>query len=45
MIKRDDRYDVIKPMDYVFDANVTSFAEDDTYRVEGMKLINEYATG
>jgi carboxylesterase type B len=35
------KYDVAKPKDYVFDANVTSYAEDDTYRAEGMKLINQ----
>jgi hypothetical protein len=35
------KYNVAKPMDYVFDANVTSYAEDDTYRAEGMKLINK----
>jgi carboxylesterase type B len=33
-------YDVAKPQDYVFDANVTSYAEPDTYRKEGMDLIN-----
>ncbi|CBY00057.1 hypothetical protein IAQ61_002739 [Plenodomus lingam] len=33
-------YDVADPMDFVFDANVTSFAEPDTYRKEGMELIN-----
>lgn len=37
------KYDNAKPMNYVFDANVTSFAEPDTYRAEGMKLINDNA--
>lgn len=36
------RYDVKKPQDYVFDANVTCHAEPDTYRKEGMDLINQY---
>jgi len=36
------KYDVKKPMDFVFDANVTSFAEPDTYRKEGMALINAH---
>jgi carboxylesterase type B len=36
------KYDVAIPKDYVFDANVTSYAEDDTYRAEGMKLINQH---
>lgn len=36
-------YDVEEPMDYVFDANVTSYVEADTYRAEGMRLINEHA--
>lgn len=35
-------YDVKNPLDFVFDANVTSYAEPDTYRKEGMKLINEH---
>jgi carboxylesterase type B len=38
-------YDVVKPKDFVFDANVTSYAEDDTYRAEGMKLINDRSVG
>jgi Carboxylesterase family len=38
-------YDMAKPKDYVFDANVTSYAEDDTYRAEGIKLINDRNTG
>lgn len=33
-------YDVANPQDYVFDANVTSYAEADTYRKEGMGLVN-----
>jgi hypothetical protein len=39
------RYDVGNPMDYVFDANVTSYAEHDTFRAEGMKLINDLNLG
>ncbi|KAF2671877.1 alpha/beta-hydrolase [Microthyrium microscopicum] len=39
------KYDLTKPKDYVFDANVTSYAEDDTFRAEGIKLINDYALG
>jgi Carboxylesterase family len=38
------KYDVATPMDYVFDANVTSYAEHDTYRAEGMRLIGRYLT-
>ncbi|MCJ1247039.1 hypothetical protein MMC30_004250 [Trapelia coarctata] len=34
-------YDVVNPMDYVFDATVSSYAEPDTYRVAGINLINE----
>ncbi|KAI8937076.1 hypothetical protein NX059_006294 [Plenodomus lindquistii] len=34
------KYDVEDPLDFVFDANVTSYAEQDTYRKEGMELIN-----
>jgi carboxylesterase type B len=37
------KYDVSNPMDFVFDANVTSYAEPDTYRKEGMALINDNA--
>lgn len=37
------RYDLSNPLDYVFDANVSSFAEADTYRKEGMDLINAHA--
>ncbi|KAF1967832.1 carboxylesterase family protein-like protein [Bimuria novae-zelandiae CBS 107.79] len=33
-------YDVNNPRDFVFDANVTSYAEADTYRQEGIQLIN-----
>ncbi|KAF2633661.1 alpha/beta-hydrolase [Macroventuria anomochaeta] len=33
-------YDVANPQDYVFDANVTSHAEADTWRKEGIDLIN-----
>lgn len=39
------RYVVDSPEDFVFDANVTSFAEEDTYRQEGIALINENALG
>ncbi|KAF9739094.1 hypothetical protein PMIN06_007923 [Paraphaeosphaeria minitans] len=35
-------YDLEHPQDFVFDANVTSHAEADTYRKEGMALINEH---
>lgn len=31
------------PMDYVFDANVSSYAEPDTFREEGIALINSAA--
>ena len=34
------KYDIANPLDFVFDANVTSYAEPDTYRTEGMDLIN-----
>jgi hypothetical protein len=34
------QYDVSNPLDFVFDANVTSYAEPDTYRKEGIDLIN-----
>lgn len=34
------KYDVDNPMDFVLDANVSSYAEPDTYRKEGMDLIN-----
>ncbi|KAF2032342.1 carboxylesterase family protein-like protein [Setomelanomma holmii] len=37
------KYDVSNALDYVFDANVTSHAEPDTYRKEGMQLINDNA--
>ncbi|KAF2086318.1 alpha/beta-hydrolase [Saccharata proteae CBS 121410] len=36
-------YRLEDPKNYVFDANVTSFAEPDTWRQEGIKLINEHA--
>ncbi|KAL4928498.1 Alpha/Beta hydrolase protein [Aspergillus undulatus] len=39
------RYKVDGPRDFVFDANVTSFVESDTYREEGISLINENARG
>ncbi|KAF2451877.1 alpha/beta-hydrolase [Karstenula rhodostoma CBS 690.94] len=34
-------YDLENPQDFVFDANVTSYVEADTYRKEEMALINE----
>lgn len=34
-------YDLDNPQDLVFDANVTSHVESDTYRKEGIDLINE----
>lgn len=37
------KYSLENPMDMVFDANVSSYAEPDTYRKEGMKLINDNA--
>ncbi|KAL4913716.1 Alpha/Beta hydrolase protein [Aspergillus aurantiobrunneus] len=39
------QYDVEKPQDFVFDANITSFAEPDTYREQGIALINDHALG
>ena len=36
-------YDVNNPLDFVFDANVTSYVEADTYRKEGMKLLHDNA--
>ncbi|KAL3453927.1 Alpha/Beta hydrolase protein [Aspergillus insuetus] len=39
------KYRVDKPEDFVFDANVTSYAESDTYRSEGIELINDNALG
>jgi len=37
------KYSLDQPMDYVFDANVSSYAEPDTYRKQGMQLINDNA--
>ncbi|KAF2144742.1 uncharacterized protein K452DRAFT_222508 [Aplosporella prunicola CBS 121167] len=37
------KYDNSNPLDFVFDANVTSHTEPDTYRKEGMKLIADHA--
>ncbi|KAH7401049.1 Alpha/Beta hydrolase protein [Phaeosphaeria sp. MPI-PUGE-AT-0046c] len=37
------KYSLDNPLDMVFDANVSSYAEPDTYRKEGMKLINDNA--
>ncbi|KAF1851638.1 carboxylesterase family protein-like protein [Cucurbitaria berberidis CBS 394.84] len=34
------KYDVANPLDIVFDANVSSHTEPDTYRKKGMELIN-----
>ncbi|KAF2019233.1 alpha/beta-hydrolase, partial [Aaosphaeria arxii CBS 175.79] len=39
------KYDVDTPLDFVFDANVTSYAENDTFRMEGIELINRNARG
>ncbi|KAL3489122.1 Alpha/Beta hydrolase protein [Aspergillus germanicus] len=39
------KYRVDKPEDFVYDANVTSYAESDTYRSEGIELINDNALG
>lgn len=36
------KYDIANPLDIVFDANVSSYAEPDTYRKEGMDLIIEH---
>jgi carboxylesterase type B len=36
-------YELSNPKDFVYDANVSSFAEPDTYRKAGMKLINDNA--
>lgn len=33
-------YEVDRPMNIVLDANVSSYVEMDTYRDEGMRLIN-----
>lgn len=35
------RYNNRNPMNFVFDANVTSHSESDTFRAEGIRLINE----
>ena len=34
------KYEVKTPRDYVYDANVTSYVEADTWRAEGIDLIN-----
>jgi len=39
------KYSVESPMNIVFDANVSSYAEIDTWRAEGIKLINENNAG
>ncbi|KAH7014480.1 Alpha/Beta hydrolase protein [Microdochium trichocladiopsis] len=38
-------YSLETPEDFVFDANVTSHVEPDTFRKEGIKLINDNAAG
>ncbi|KAF2434420.1 alpha/beta-hydrolase [Tothia fuscella] len=38
-------YDMNNPQNIVFDANVTSYAEPDTYRDKGMRLINQNNAG
>jgi hypothetical protein len=35
------KYEVQSPRNLVFDANVSSYAEQDTWRAEGINLINE----
>jgi acetylcholinesterase len=37
------KYSLSNPQNMVWDANVTSHAEPDTFRAEGIKLINDYA--
>jgi hypothetical protein len=39
------KYEVGNPMNIVFDANVSSYAEPDTWRAEGIDLINENNAG
>lgn len=39
------RYDARNPQNFVFDANVTSYAEPDTFRAEGIALINSANAG
>ena len=39
------RYAVGNPMNFVFDANVTSHPEPDTWRAEGIRLVNENNAG
>ncbi|KAF1976314.1 alpha/beta-hydrolase [Bimuria novae-zelandiae CBS 107.79] len=34
------KYALLRPEEFVYDASVTSYVEPDTYRAEGMKLIN-----
>lgn len=34
------KYDISNPLNFVFDANVSSYAEPDTYRKVGIELIN-----
>ena len=38
-------YDLSNPQDYVFDANVSSYAEPDTFRSQGIDLINANNVG
>lgn len=35
-------YDTNNPMNIVWDANVTSYAEADTYRAAGIRLLNDH---
>lgn len=42
-IEKWTRYDVNDPKDFVFEANVTSHVEKDTWRKEGIDLINAHA--
>jgi acetylcholinesterase len=34
-------YDVENPLNIVWDANVTSYTEPDTFRAEGIKILND----
>ncbi|KAF2856445.1 alpha/beta-hydrolase [Plenodomus tracheiphilus IPT5] len=42
-VKKWPKYSVEDPKNFVFDANVTSYAEKDTWRKEGIDLINRNA--
>ncbi|CEL07886.1 hypothetical protein ASPCAL11040 [Aspergillus calidoustus] len=39
------KYRMDNPEDFVFDANITSYVQSDTYRSEGIALINDNALG